>query len=330
MLTIIRDEDGKTVHNSDPALIPRLLLDRTKPFWLDLESPSLEEFRLLTDIFQFHPIAVEDAMHPHQRAKLDEYDGYFFLTADEIKLDLDLECEAAAAKDARDRVQMRQMSVFLGPNYLVTIHVEPIEVIRRMRERCDRNHRLLEHGADYLLYTLLDSLADGYFPMLDTLGDTMDDLEDRIVAKSSDDILETIFLMKRVLNLLRKHVGPFREAMQSLTSRDLCGIQDATLPYFRDVADHLFRVYESLDNDRDIMSGMLDAHLTQVSNSMNRVMQKLSAVATVFLPITFVTGVFGMNFSKQPWVNTNFWFWAFVMLAMAVFTYWWVHRRRWV
>ncbi|BDI28131.1 magnesium transport protein CorA [Capsulimonas corticalis] len=330
MLTIIRDENGQTVHDTDAAILPRLMADGSKPFWLDLQSPSPEEFDLLKEVFHFHPLAIEDAMNPRQRPKLDEYNGYFFLTADEIKVDLDLESASLTSKDAKDRVQMRQMSVFLGPNYLVTIHLEPIAVILSMRERCDRNHRLLEHGADYLLYTLLDSLADNYFPILDELADTLDDLEDRIIAKSSEDILETIFVIKRVLNLLRKHVGPFREVMQTLTARDLCGIQEAALPYFRDVADHLFRVYESLDNYRDIMSGMLDAHLTQVSNNMNRVMQKLSAVATVFLPITFVTGVFGMNFSKQPWVNTNFWFWAFFMLAVATFTYWWFHRRQWV
>jgi magnesium transporter len=116
--------------------------------------------------------------------------------------------------------------------------------------------------------------------------------------------------------------------VQSLTTRDFPGIRSETIPYFRDVAHHLFRIYETLDGYRDLVSNMLDAYLSQVSNEMNRVMQKLSIVATVFLPITFLTGVFGMNFEKQPWLKTDFWFWMFVMALIAGTTYWWFHRKR--
>jgi magnesium transporter len=121
-----------------------------------------------------------------------------------------------------------------------------------------------------------------------------------------------------------------REVLQTLTTRDFPNIQQRTLPSFRDVADHLFRIYETLDSYRDLMSNMLGAHLSQVSNEMNRVMQRLAVVATIFLPITFITGVFGMNFAVQPWLNTDFWFWLFVMTLIAVVIYWWLHRRRWV
>ena len=136
--------------------------------------------------------------------------------------------------------------------------------------------------------------------------------------------------MKRDLTGLRKYAGPLREVVQTLTTRDFPGIRSETLPYFRDVADHLFRIYETLDSYRDLMSNMLDAYLSQVSNEMNRVMQKLSVVATVFLPITFITGVFGMNFEKQPWLKTDFWFWMFLMAVIGGFTYWWFRRRHWV
>lgn len=330
MLTIIYEGGENTVHSQDKTMLSGLLSDKTRLFWLDLEAPTETEFALLKDAFHFHPLAIEDAMNPHQRVKVDEYDGYFFLIADEITLNLDMAHHEGDNKDAQDHVQARQMSVFLGANYLVTIHITPVSVVGVIRDRCEHNHRLLDKGADYLLYSLLDALVDGYFPMLDILDDTIDDLEDRIVAKPTQDILQSIFTIKRILNVLRKRVGPSREMLQALTSREFPCIQERTMPYLRDVADHLFRTYETLDNYRDIMSGMLDAYLSQVSNEMNRVMQKLSAVATVFLPITFITGVFGMNFEKQPWLKTNFWFWAFIMGGLAVFTYWWFHRRRWV
>jgi magnesium transporter len=336
MLTILRDEGESVAHLHEAAALPGLLADTTRPFWLDLESPTADELTLLSDVFHFHPLAVEDATHLRQRPKLDEYDGFFFLTADEVTLTLldsgpmDGGLTGAPPGEDGDDVQARQIAVFLGANYLVTVHAEPIRVIQTLRDRCERNHRLLDHGADYLLYTLLDAIVDDYFPLLDTLDTSVDDLEDRVVGRPQAGILEAIFRLKRDLTRLRRYASPLREVLQSLTARDFPHIQERTLPYLRDVADHLFRVTETLDSYRDLMSNMLDAHLSQVSNEMNRVMQKLSVVATVFLPITFITGVFGMNFAKQPWLNTDFWFWAFVMLAIAMFTYWWFHRRHWV
>ena len=333
MLTIVHDEGGKTVHHKDPAVIPALMANGARPFWVDLEAPTAEEFALLETVFHFHPLAIEDAMRPYQRPKVDEYEGYFFLVADEVTIDLETIHSPASAADkqqAGDDVSSRQLSVFLGANYLVTIHVETVQAARSLRDRCDRNHRVLERGADFILYTLLDMLVDEYFPLVEKFDDSMDELEDRVVQRPDPAILETIFRLKGDLTRLRRLVGPLREVLQTLTTRNFSNIQESTLPYLRDVADHLFRVYETLDGYRDLTSNMLDAYLSQVSNQMNRVMQKLSIVATIFLPITFVTGVFGMNFADQPWLHTNFWAWMAVMAAVAGLTIWWFRRHRWV
>lgn len=331
MLTIVREGGANIVHGQDPAALPALLANKTGLFWLDLESPTADEFHLLHEVFNFHPLAVEDAMHPHQRPKVDEFEGYFFLVADEVTLQLNAAGDVSASKDDEsDDVQSRQLSAFLGPNYLVTIHIEPVKAVASLRERCDHDHRPLEKSADYLLYMLLDGLVDGYFPLLDLLDDLMDNLEDRIVGKPEPGILETIFRLKHDLARLRRFAAPLREVLQTLTTRDFPNIQQGTLPYFRDVADHLFRIYETLDSYRDLMSNMLDAHLSQVSNQMNRVMQRLAVVATIFLPITFITGVFGMNFKVQPWVDTNVWFWLFVMACMVAVIYGWLRHRHWV
>jgi magnesium transporter len=332
MLTILREEGANIIRSQDQAALPALLANKNGLFWVDLESPTAEEFQVLHEIFNFHPLAVEDAMRPHQRPKVDEFEGYFFLVADEVTLQLPADGDISTSKDSEssDDVQSRQLSAFLGANYLVTVHVDPIKAVANLRERCDHNHRLLEKGADYMLYMLLDGLVDGYFPLLDLLDDLMDDLEDRIVGKPERGILETIFRLKRDLTRLRRFAAPLREVLQTLTTRDFPNIQQTTLPYFRDVADHLFRIYETLDSYRDLMSNMLDAHLSQVSNQMNRVMQRLAVVATIFLPITFITGVFGMNFAVQPWLNTSVWFWLFMMACVVAVIYWWLRHRHWV
>lgn len=331
MLTIIRQEGGNIISTRDATSLPALINDQAQLFWLDLESPTPDELNLLSEVFHFHPIAVEDASRPHQRPKVDEYEGYFFLTADEVTLNLNApEADSASKEPKVEDVQSRQMSMFLGVNYLVTIHIAPVATVRNLRDRCDHNRRLFGQGGDYLLYALLDVLVDGYFPILDTFDESMDDLEDRVVGRPEPGMLETIFRMKHALTRLRRFVGPLREVLQTLTSRDFPNIQTRTIPYLRDVADHLFRIYEMLDGYRDLMSNMLDAYLSQVANEMNRVMQRLAVVGTVFLPLTFITGVFGMNFVNQPWMKTSFWFWIFFMVCIAVLTLWWFHRRHWV
>lgn len=330
MITILYEEGEQTIHTKEAARLPALLAESGRSFWLDMEAPTPDEMHLLESGFHFHPLAIEDAAHLHQRPKVDEYEGYFFLTAYDVIVDTEAYKREGISRSENGNVQGNQVSMFLGANFLVTLHTARFEAIHALRDRCDRNHRVLDKGADFLLYTLLDTLVDGYFPILDALDDAMDDLEDRIVARPSGDILETIFALKKDLTLLRKYAGPLREVVQALTTRDFPNIKETTVPYLRDVADHLFRIYETLDSYRDLMSNMLDAYLSQVSNEMNRVMQKLAAVGTVFLPITYITGVFGMNFANQPWLRTNFWLWMGVMGGVAAFTYWWFHRRHWV
>jgi magnesium transporter len=210
------------------------------------------------------------------------------------------------------------------------MHVEPVETVRDLRSRCDQHQRILERGPDFVLYLLLDVLVDRYFPSLDALDDRIDDLEDRIVGRPEHRMLDTIFAAKRDVNRLRKFAGPLRQVLQTLTSRDFVGVREETVPYFRDVSDHVLRIYDNLDNYRDLMSNMLDAYLSQVSNEMNRVMQKLSIVATIFLPLTFLTGVFGMNFEKQPWFKTSFWGWMIAMVIVGLVMAWWFRRRHWV
>jgi magnesium transporter len=325
MITILYAQEDNVTHSQDAAVLSTLLPDTQRVFWLDLEAPTASEFDLLRDVFHFHPLAIEDAMRPHQRPKLDEYDGYCFLVADEVSLDTGA---LRSPETEEDAVQTRQLSMFLGANYLVTIHIQPVEAVRSFRERCDHRHTILERDPGFLLYSLLDVLVDRYFPLLETLDGLMDDLEDRIVDRPEPDTLQTIFAIKRNLTRLRRHAAPLREVLQTLTTRNIPGIQESALPYLRDVADHLFRIYETLDSYRDLMSNMLDAYLSQVSNEMNRIMQKLTAVATVFLPLTFITGVFGMNFAVQPWLHTNFWFWMVFMAALGIGTYAWFHRRK--
>ena len=346
MLTIISGEQGRTLYHEDASLLPHLINDTSRNFWLDLQAPTPEEFALLRDVFHFHPLALEDASRPNQRPKIDEYEGYCFLAADEVTLQLDIGTEEdrhavgstnpdlspqqQSLINDEDDVQTRQIGMFFGGNYLVTVHIEPAEAVQTLRNRCDNNVRLLERGPDFVLYTLLDILTDSYFPLMDKFDEALDELESRIFKSADPDALETIFALKRDIARIRRYAGPLRQVVEALTERNFPNVNDKTLPYLRDVADHLFRIYESLDNYRDLAGNLLDAHLSQTSNRMNRIMQKLSVISAIFLPLTFLTGFFGMNFTHQAWADTNPMFWMAAMIAFGVATHTFFRRRNWI
>jgi magnesium transporter len=193
---------------------------------------------------------------------------------------------------------------------------------------------VMARGADYLLYVLLDTLVDRYFPALDAFDEAIDGLEDAIIADPTPAVLNTIFAMKRNVVQLRKVINPQLESFSRLTSESYGVVQPDNLIYYRDVHDHLIRIFEVVDSYRDQMSSALDAYLSMTSNRMNEVMKRLTVVAAIFLPITFLTGVFGMNFGSQPWVQKDpgwlFWASVAVMIAITVVQIVFYRRRRWI
>jgi magnesium transporter len=325
-LVTIRWAEGERVLTSTDLKDAQDLLARPDGcVWVDMEAPQGAEQAALTDLFHFHPLAVEDAFHTGQRPKVDEFDDSFFLVAYEVDYD------QAAADD--EKLRACQISVFVRDRLVVTVHAEKSEMVRDLQSRCEHHTPVLRRGPDYLVYTLLDTLVDRYFPILDQLSEEIDDLEDRIVQEPRRELLDTIFVLKRLLLKLRKIAGPSRDVLTVLTTRDFPTIRAETIPYFRDVTDHLIRIYEMLDSYRELMSGALDAYLSNISNQLNLVMQRLTIVAVIFLPLTFITGVFGMNFKVQPWMpawdhGQVFWWVMAGMTVIGFFLAVWFHRKR--
>lgn len=325
MVTIRWAEGDKVCTAADLAEVPDLLAKDGACIWVDMEEPQAAERAALTDMFHFHPLAVEDAHHAGQRPKVEEYDDSFFLVAYEVDYDL--------TKPDDERISACQISVFVRDHLVVTIHDDRLHSIVDLQSRCEHHTPVLRRGAAYLLYTLLDTLVDRYFPILDQLSEEIDDLEDRIVQEPRRELLDTIFVLKRTLLKLRKIAGPSRDVLTVLTTRDFPVVTSDILPYFRDVSDHLIRIYEMLDSYRELMSGALDAYLSNISNQLNLVMQRLTIVAVIFLPLTFITGVFGMNFKVQPWMpawdrGEIFWLVMVGMTVIGILLAVWFHRKR--
>jgi magnesium transporter len=260
-------------------------LQRDHFFWLDLHAPGPDELTQLREIFGFHPLALEDTEHFDQRPKLDDYGDYIFLVF-----------YGAWRHQAKDPDPLREVHMFISGQYLVTIHRDPLPPLDQQREQLDG--RLL-HSEQFLLYRILDALVDSFFPLLGDMDDEIDDLESEVIADPTERQLQRLFSLKRELVAMRKVITPQRDLFASSVDRisELPGLTLDERDYFRDIYDHLIRISDLIDSYRDLLSGATDLYLSTVSNRQNDVMKQLTVIATIFLPLGFITGFFGQNFS---------------------------------
>jgi len=251
-------------------------------FWLDLYQPTEGDFQILRDVFRFHPLAIEDSEHFGQRPKLDEYDDFVFLVV-------------YGASPDEDRLV--EVHCFYSERFLITVHRDEAPALSDLRERYGkRDHATIDPAA--LLYRIVDGLVDSFFPILAELDDRIDELEDQIFVSGGDEQLQEIFKMKRLLVGMRQVITPQRDLFASLIGgvSELPGMSEKDERYFRDVYDHLIRISDLIDTYRDLLTGAMDVYLSTVSNRLNVVMKQLAIIATVFLPLSWLTGFFGQNF----------------------------------
>ncbi len=259
-------------------------------FWLDLTAPGEAQLLELREIFGFHPLALEDALHFGQRPKLDHYGEYVFI----VFYGAGEEADNAGG-------HLREVQLFVSGKYLVTLHRDPLPALDEQLSRLDGQ---VLHSEQFLLYRVFDALTDSFFPPLARMDDEIDELELAVLAGPTDAQLQRLFAMKRALVAMRKVVTPQRDLFARSIDQlaDLPGLELDERDYFRDVYDHLIRISDLIDSYRDLLSSTTDLYLSTVSNRQNEVMKQLAIVGTIFLPLSFITGFFGMNFS---WLVTK-------------------------
>ena len=288
------------------------------PSWLDIADPTSQDLDLVASELGLHPLAVEDAKHRHQRPKIDQYEGHYFIVF-----------YAVERLDAVLRFD--ELSIFVAKNAIVTVHDGTVDVIEVVQKRW-RDGRLREVGM--VLHALLDSAVDQYFPIADALGDGVDAVESTIVEPGRRDFqgpLRELFLVKRQLLLLRQHIAPERDVLAVLARGDLELFPHGTAVYFQDVYDHIVRVTDTIDTFRDLASNVIDAHLAAASNRLNEVMKVLTSIATILLVVAVITSFFGMNFTLLPYGSPE-WFWATVVVIFAASAalLWYFRRLGWL
>jgi magnesium transporter len=257
--------------------------------------------------FEIHSLVLEDVMHTGQRPKYEEYDKHVYLVIKMLYLD-----------SKSGEIRSEQVSVILGPRYVISFQEREGDVFDPLRERIRAGKgRIRKAGPDFLAYCLMDAIIDHYFILMESLGEKIETIEENLLVHPSPEMLKRIHAIKNDLIFLRKSVWPLREVLKGLERGDLDRIDAATLPYLRDLYDHTVQVVETVESFRDMVSGIMDIYLSSISNRMNEIMKVLTLFAAVFIPLTFVAGIYGMNFKYMPELEWRFGY-AYALVLMAV------------
>lgn len=286
------------------------LIDKDSVTWIDVTG--LGNIKLLKEIqsrFNIHPLVIEDLLRPYQRPKLEIYDDHLVIIMRLIHQEKDFLSE--------------QIGLVIGDNYLITFQEFPGDVFDPVRQRIrEGRKRIRSGGADYLSYSLLDTVIDSYFPILEELGGELEELEDRILANSEHDNLQNLHRKKRILLILRRSAWAQREMIGQLQRGELEFVSSETRIFLRDSYDHAIRILEIIEGYREMATSLTDLHMTSISNRMNEIMKVLTIIGTIFLPLTFIAGVYGMNFDieSSPYnMPELYWYWGYPAVLLLMF-----------
>ena len=276
--------------------------------WINIDGlHEVEIIEMLGKEFDLHPLMLEDILNTGQRPKVEDFDKYIFVV---LKM--------LSYNDEQQAVEAEQVSLVLGANYVISFQEAVGDVFEPIRERIrNAKGRVRKMDADYLMYALLDAVVDGYFAILEKLGERIESMEEELVSSPSEKTLEQIHKLKREMIFLRKSVWPLRELISGLQRTESPLIRESTGLYLRDVYDHTIQVIDTVESFRDMVSGMLDIYLSSISNRMNAVMKVLTIIATIFIPLTFIAGIYGMNFKYMPELERH-WGYPLVLFVMGI------------
>lgn len=289
--------------------------------WVDLAAPSIPELLILSETFAFHPLAVEDARAELHYPKIEAYDGYLYVILHGIALDK--KTEGFATQD---------IDFFVGPTYLVTVHNGASRSVSELRDNATRNARILAEGPVALFHRIVDAMVDHYRPEVQKLEDQLDELEEAVFANPRQETMRAILAEKRRVAGLRRIITPQRDVIARLARREFVDISTDMAFRFRDLSDHLQRLADDATMFQDRITGILDAYLTSVSNRLNEVMKVLTLFATVFMPLTLVSGIYGMNVHLPQFPGSDgaqFWWLFSIMVVIVVVMLTYFHRKDW-
>ena len=291
--------------------------------WINIDGiHNSEVIEKIGNHLNLHPLLLEDVMNAHQRPKMEDYGDYIFMVLKMIY-----------QNPEQGKLEIEQVSLILGPNYVVSFQEIEGDVFNPIRERLRKDKgKIRKMGASYLAYTLIDAIIDHYFVLFEGTGDKIEEIEEELIHEPSLKTLQAIHSLKKEMIYLRKSVWPLREAINGLQKTESTLIEKSVDIYLRDVYDHTIQIIDTIESFRDTISGMLDIYLSSLSNKMNEVMKVLTIIATIFIPLTFIAGIYGMNFVYIPELQLRWGYFAalFVMAVVAILMLFYFRKKKWL
>lgn len=306
---------------------PALIQNPQSVLWVDFVNEPPEICQPILEEFRFHPLAIDDAIQETHVPRLDDWGEYLYIVFNYMDMELN-------GDSWETRVD--ELDVFLGKNYIITHHDSQVSAVDETWVICDRDERNVWEGADHILYRIADNLMAAYMPAVEKIDDVIDQIEGEVFKRPSPQTLERLLLIKRVLVAMRRIIIPQREVLNKLARDDYPVIDQKDRVFFRDIYDHLVRLHDLNESLRDLASSVLDTYLSVINNRMNEIMKTLTVITVLFMPLTFLTGYFGMNFFEplgklRAWTTDPvFYLTLATILLMPIGMYIWMHRRTWV
>ena len=301
MRSYVYNPDGTLEWGLSPERLRSALASEQHLLWVDIEEPVDAEIELLLEVFELHPLTVEDCIMPNVRPKLEDFERYLFIVLQGLRR-------------VDGKLRAIELDVCLGQNFLITIHSERIKSVEDDCSRVEKKSPIITRGADFLFYAITDSLIDSYFPILDDVEARVDDIETKLLSDSTEQTLRALLGIYNELMMLRRTLTPHREVLSRLNRGDLAFIKPSNAVYFRDIYDHLLRMSDLVDSCREVTTMALEAYATIVSNRLNEIMKTMTAFATLALPLVIVTGIYGMNFGEHPELGPR---WIYHVLSLG-------------
>jgi magnesium transporter len=310
-----------------PEKFRELIQNGESVLWVDFVSEPPEICQPILEEFGFHHLAIDDALQETHVPRLDDWGEYLYIVFNYMDMDLN-----GAAWES----QVDELDIFLGKNYIVTHHDHRISAVEETWIVCDRDERNVHEGPDHILYRIADSLMANYMPAVEKIDQAIDQIEDQVFERPSPRTLERLFSIKRVLVAMRRIIIPQREVLNKLARDDYPVIDRKDRVFFRDIYDHLVRLHDLNESLRDLVGSVQDTYLSVVNNRMNEIMKTLTVITVLFMPLTFLTGYFGMNFFEplgnlREWTTTPvFYMTLAIIFVLPIIMYFWFRRRTWV
>jgi magnesium transporter len=324
-ITVI-DYDEYHYHEAEVKDASECFVFKEKPTvtWINIDGlRQVDILERLGACYGIHPLVLEDIL-TDQRPKIEDYESYIFIVLKMVYYD---------EKKEEDTIDFDQVSLIFGPNFIISFKEKEVDVFDPIRERLRTGKgRIRRLGTDYLAYSMIDAIVDHYFVIMEKLGERFEDIEDAVVANPDPSTLPEIYNLKRDMLFLRKSVWPLREAISKMQRLDSPLISEATKIYLRDVYDHTIQVIENIETFRDMSASLLETYLSSLSNRLNEIMKVLTIISTIFIPLTFITGIYGMNFEYMPELKSSWGYPAVVtiLLVAALIMLVYFRRRSWI